>query len=348
MFCYQYERTQDWAAPLIAATARGWIGVPIFFVISGFCIAATADSARRRGLPVADYFKRRFRRIFPPYWATMGLVAGCVLLLWPMLSQPMGYIEPAPNPLRLTPAQWFGNVTLTETWRPCLFGGPGRWLVGQAWTLAYEEQFYAVTGLLLLVARRRFYEGVAVVSAVVLVLCSSGLYRFGVFWDGRWLLFAAGIGIYWSIGRGDWLSRVGLSVLFLVALAYGARDIGALREYAWSSDRPDGKEVVVAAAFALALLWLHPLDSQLSNSWLAQPFAFCGRICYSLYLTHYVVVLAISHALYRAGFTSPAQTATVTLPLCMAAAITVGSAFYWAVECHFLNPPTSPAPATVP
>ena len=45
-----------------------WAGVPIFFVISGYCISATADSARRKGLPARTYFWRRFRRIFPPYW----------------------------------------------------------------------------------------------------------------------------------------------------------------------------------------------------------------------------------------------------------------------------------------
>src|SRR5688500_7182586 len=57
--------------------ARMWLGVPIFFVISGYCIAATADSQRRRrGRPAMEYFLRRFRRIFPPYWAVLlGTVA---------------------------------------------------------------------------------------------------------------------------------------------------------------------------------------------------------------------------------------------------------------------------------
>ena len=48
-----------------------WVGVPMFFVISGYCIAATADSSRRKSHPTANYFKRRLKRIFPPYWVVL-------------------------------------------------------------------------------------------------------------------------------------------------------------------------------------------------------------------------------------------------------------------------------------
>src|SRR6266571_8747304 len=40
-----------------------WIGVPIFFAISGYCITASSDSARRKPRAVQQYFWRRFRRI---------------------------------------------------------------------------------------------------------------------------------------------------------------------------------------------------------------------------------------------------------------------------------------------
>src|SRR5215471_1642650 len=56
---------------LIATIAtRAWAGVPLFFVISGYCITATIDSHRRKDGSVGTYFWKRFRRIFPPYWAT--------------------------------------------------------------------------------------------------------------------------------------------------------------------------------------------------------------------------------------------------------------------------------------
>ena len=43
------------------------VGVEMFFVISGYCIAASAESTRRSGRTVREYFLRRFMRIFPPF-----------------------------------------------------------------------------------------------------------------------------------------------------------------------------------------------------------------------------------------------------------------------------------------
>lgn len=48
-------------------TSRPWIGVPIFFVMSGYWIAASTDSYRRYGHPTSRYFLRRLRRIYPAF-----------------------------------------------------------------------------------------------------------------------------------------------------------------------------------------------------------------------------------------------------------------------------------------
>ena len=45
-----------------------WIGVPIFFVVSGYCIAASVDSLLRKPYSLKQYFQRRLRRIYPPLW----------------------------------------------------------------------------------------------------------------------------------------------------------------------------------------------------------------------------------------------------------------------------------------
>src|SRR5947209_8469455 len=69
------------SAWLETVAARLWIGVPLFFVISGYCIAATADSSRRRPHAIGNYFIRRFRRIYPPYWILLALTIAVVLLI---------------------------------------------------------------------------------------------------------------------------------------------------------------------------------------------------------------------------------------------------------------------------
>jgi hypothetical protein len=54
------------------------IGVEMFFVISGYCITASAESTRRSGRTVREYFLRRLMRIFPPFWcALIGSVLIC-------------------------------------------------------------------------------------------------------------------------------------------------------------------------------------------------------------------------------------------------------------------------------
>src|SRR5690349_11307944 len=62
---------------LEAIGARLWIGVPVFFVISGYCISAAADSHRRRSNSFRSFMYRRVRRIFPPYWAALFGTALC-------------------------------------------------------------------------------------------------------------------------------------------------------------------------------------------------------------------------------------------------------------------------------
>jgi len=155
------------ASWFVAATTRLWVGVPLFFVISGYCISATADATRRRPRALATYFARRFRRIYPPYWVLLGLlcvlVLVCEALVPGLLADDYAGIPP---PGRLSAGQWLGNLTLTESWRHHLGGGRIGYLNAMAWTLCYEEQFYAVVGLLLALAPRRFFLGAAAVTAL--------------------------------------------------------------------------------------------------------------------------------------------------------------------------------------
>src|SRR5262249_14758963 len=53
----------------------GWgpYAVQVFFIISGFCIAAAAERARAKESSLARFMKRRVRRIAPPYLASVAL-----------------------------------------------------------------------------------------------------------------------------------------------------------------------------------------------------------------------------------------------------------------------------------
>jgi peptidoglycan/LPS O-acetylase OafA/YrhL len=116
---------------LWATCHRFWIGVPIFFVISGYCISATADATRRKGRPATDYFLRRFRRIFPPFWVWFlfsALVVGLSNLWSPTFLQD-GNVGIA-SLQTLSIWQILGNLTLTESWRPWVVGDQTRFFLG--------------------------------------------------------------------------------------------------------------------------------------------------------------------------------------------------------------------------
>lgn len=335
-----------------------WLGVPMFFVISGYCISATVDSTRRkssgRGI---SFFTRRFRRIFPPYWIWLGFSVALLALLPGLIAtdSPQGFASPG----SLTLSQWFGNLTLTESWRWHLFGTtPWRLLLPHAWTLCYEEQFYAVCGLLLLVSPRRFFLAAGMVTCLVLVTAvtsfkSIGFSFSGSFLDGQWLLFAAGMLIYvkrcYATRQQSRLIDAALLLAFLgcLGLRLGVMELPRMRFtaearlLAWS--------LVFGSGFAVLMSLLEGWDASLARARVLWPLTWCGQMCYSLYLVHATCTVMISQALAKQGITGIWPTLLVTLPLAMTAAILASRLFHELVEKRFLNPPsTLLAPRSAP
>ena len=202
------------------------VGVPIFFVISGYCICATADSSRRKGHSFKDYVRRRFRRIYPPYWIALL----CTAVIYAIAAQfpsmqwdKSRHFEYIALPWSLPLSQWLGNLTLTEMWRDHVLRAdqPSFVYLAPAWTLCYEEQFYFVMGFLLFVMPRRIFAGAMGVTALVAIVFGAfvllpGVNFKGFFFDGMWLMFGAGVMVYYyfnySPPGGKWFLPLFLSV----------------------------------------------------------------------------------------------------------------------------------------
>src|SRR6185437_2852609 len=94
--------------------AQGWAGVPLFFVISGYCIAAACESGMEKGLTTKKYFFRRFRRIYPPYWILLLLLIGAHYLF--LVCRGADYfadsIQPMKTPWEMSFPQWLGSFSL--------------------------------------------------------------------------------------------------------------------------------------------------------------------------------------------------------------------------------------------
>lgn len=338
----------EWA---LVVVGRGWVGVPLFFVISGYCIAASADAARNGSGGAGRFFARRARRIYPPLWAALALATAVTFLL-PSFARPgptAGGMVPLAAPGHLTPAQWLGNLTLTESWRGPLTSNEPRYVLAQLWTLCYEEQFYLVVGLILLVAPRHLFPAVWLVTALVLFNLSPAtlcpVRPPGLFTDGLWVAFASGVAVYYRLNHAPPLTAAGIE---FALLAFGA---AALVRDADPFDTRQtlSKYHAVACLFAVLLCRLRRFDPALAGARGTAPLRFCGRMCYGLYLTHPLVAVPAAWLCFRAGLTTPAQTVLVTLPLCTGLAVALGYAFHRLVETRFLGRGSAvPAPAPRP
>lgn len=325
-----------WVADLLY---KGNLGVTLFFVISGYCIAASADAHRRQEHPPLTFLRRRVRRIYPPYWAsiliTLALVVGLDLagLSWLHQGDHAVGIDP---PSALSFSQWVGNVTLTETIREH-FGGPERSLFTVvSWSLCYEEQFYFLCFLALVFAPRRLFPillGLTIGSLglVIAAKLTHQWYRVYGLFPALWHDFAVGIAVYYRLNR--------------AARAWGRRLLdGALVAMAAVALIVGNEDALVSATFGLLLVFLSPHDRALASSrWLA-PLMACGHRSYSIYLIHLPFVGLVALGLVALGLTSYEVRLFLVLPLSAIAGVLAGWALFHTVETRFLNPPLARRP----
>ncbi|MDU8946748.1 acyltransferase family protein [Ovoidimarina sediminis] len=152
--------SQDlFAAPLATLpllSEFGWIGVCLFFVISGFIVAERISRCASLG----DYLTRRFMRVFPLYF----LVTLIALLLTLATNQPF-----------LTAAKTDSGMPFDPNWPVYVFKSlflvpQDDWpLFAVGWSLEFEVVFYAIFGI------AYFAAGPVTARVVILCLAMAGL-----------------------------------------------------------------------------------------------------------------------------------------------------------------------------
>jgi peptidoglycan/LPS O-acetylase OafA/YrhL len=328
---FQLHPTGTFLQSLVMRATSLALGPPMFFVISGYCIAASVDSLRRKGKAPAEFLLKRLWRTYPPYWVALGVFVVVIAALdflgqrW-IHSGPYGY-EIA-SPATLTWSQWLGNLTLTETWRPAVLGDrSGQILTRVAWSLCYQEQFYVICFLAVLLAPRHLFKVLAGASLLIigtrLALADSGrIDQLNGFFPMYWHEFAVGLVVYWRINQApDALSRrlVDIGLLALIGIAFANQ----------------ASETAVAAGYGLLLVAIRPWDARLAETrWLA-PVRACGKRCYSIYLTHMLVCSIGAMALVHAGLSGFWARAFVVVPALIGVSLAVSWLFYDLVESRF-------------
>jgi peptidoglycan/LPS O-acetylase OafA/YrhL len=230
----------------------GWLGVDVFFVISGFIVPYAMMSSfgdyRLRDAPV--FITRRIIRLEPPYILSVFLV----ILLWHASSLAPGFQGSGPSyDFAQVMLHFFYLIPLTSY----------DWFQPVYWTLAYEFAFYLFLALCLpaLLSNwgRVVLYGLAVLAMLFVVLG---------FIEPRILLFFVGFSIFLQhCNKASSSEAALLFALCLIAMV--------LRGYA--------PQAIAGAAAALLIFAL----KQASFSGLAASLAAgLGTISYSLYLVH--------------------------------------------------------------
>lgn len=329
----------DAATPL----ENGWMGVDLFFVLSGFLI--THHICRRYGAGLdrrgaADYFRRRALRIVPAYYAVLLLAAAGAFPLYPVapehLGRRVGY-----------------HLLFMQDYLPSD-------IVVVFWSLGVEEKFYLLAPVFLtgvLACRRRALQYVAVAVLALLPMALRALARAtappSLGYDDFFMLFRSPFH----------LSFDGLAVGMLCALLY--RDRAHL---AWAR-RPvaDGLFWIGAAVVGYLLL-ARPLLFEIDlfatvflQALLAlgmgavllglvlgggpraglRPYALfvVSKLAYALYLVHYALIPGVLGALGAvlplAALPRALQLAAF-LPFYLALSFAAALVLHYAVEKPFL------------
>ena len=304
----------------------GFIGVDIFFVLSGFLITSLLvnEHAKTGGINFGRFYARRALRLLPALFVLLG--AHVLYALWTNI------------PLRLEAKSILAVVFYVSNWAQSAgLRVPGG--IIHTWTLAIEEQFYLVwpAALLLLVRyvpSRRWMLSIVGGAALASAAIRAWIWAYGSGYPAAYmrtdaradgLLIGVGLALVWRwrLIPTRWLNigaTVSLAILLGVAVFWDSSSGGMYY----------GGYTVVSVAAAIVII------AVMENAWRLKPIfetkqlVAVGRVSYGLYLWQ---GLALHAAAARLPNHSRLFVAVVGVAL--AAAATVAS--WYLVEQPFLR-----------
>jgi peptidoglycan/LPS O-acetylase OafA/YrhL len=328
----------------------GFLGVDVFFTLSGFLITALLleEHARTGAIAIRRFYVRRALRLLPALVALL-LVCGGVLFatvpseFWPIVS---GYLLGVLSYV----ANW-----LIIYWRPL-------GVLGHTWSLAIEEQFYLVWPVLLLLLLRRVRSPRWIITGLLTAAAGSLLWRLAFAWVGgaSWSRIYRGTdthadGLLLGAALAVWLySRGGAVPAVWSRAAGGSAALGLLGLFLAAPLVPGyvyGVTALAAVATTGLILAIVAGGSRLTN-WLAAGWLVrIGWISYGVYLWHFPVFVQCS-VLRQAGESAapPGRTALawgLTFAIALISYVLIERPFLAYKPRLSVNPEIEAAPAAM-
>ena len=314
---------------LVRTAGHGWVGVDLFFVLSGFLITGLLWKRQARPNYYADFYARRALRILPVY--------SLVVLAFALTVAPPAFV-------------------VASLFFVSNFAGPAG-AYGPLWSLSIEEQFYFVWPA---VVRRVSPRAVMYVAAAI--LCCAPFARIGAFQAGLGQGAPGGPTdsiYYWTIFHLDGLaagvllaglaretSEPGRSFAMAgfvasggcVALLVGMRLLGEQVLHRSTAAGAGFQFTLVALGCMALVAFALAVEQTRLRTMVKGVLPFYGDISYGLYLIHLLVLLAVAWLCGRlVPSLQPRTLALVTVTLALATATGVAYLSRWHFEEWFLR-----------
>jgi peptidoglycan/LPS O-acetylase OafA/YrhL len=294
----------------------GYVGVDVFFVISGFLITRLVMAEQSRGaFTLSAFWARRMRRLFPALAVVLAFtLAAASRWFLPQDFQEYGESLAAQGTLTSNVFFWMkaGYFDSTADVKPLL----------HTWSLAIEEQFYLFFPLLFVFGRNAIRRTlIAVLAAVFIVsfsLSVAGSYRhpsatFYLLPTRAWELALGALLCFLPAPDGAWAQArrlapwAGLAAIVCALILYS------------SATRFPGAAALLPCGGTALLVWGTSRGSGLVGRALsARPLVFIGLISYSLYLWHWPLLVFWHYLQPRPAFTLQDKLALLATAFAMA------------------------------
>ena len=279
--------------------SNGYLGVEIFFVISGFIIPFTLNKSNYSAKNFLSYMGKRITRICPP--------AYIIMILTILQFYFIDYFHLSKN-------IWFETITFTRVVHNFLFIADlthYEWLTGIMWTLAVEFQFYIFVGLFFTLMYKNFRS----FSIFTLAIC------------GSFYLIPSNYKCFFLYG--SLFVMGGAASLFFEGKILKSQYIGLLLITAIVCYLQLGIWPAILGTLTALLISFASIKNSIGT--------FLGKISYSLYLSHILVGSTIENLIVKIIPHQSQLQKNFCITLIFGISILAAYIYYSTVELYFLR-----------